>query len=275
MPKTTQIQEIIRVFKKEGNRWMDYNEIYERMDKSLFGPNKYGESGHRRMVYRYLLGNEMFDEDPNSRPKKFRLKSHILGREDIAEVERVYSTGEIKLFSQGRQFSEVKFSHEDEIENEVKANYKFIFGPDSVYFDIKKKIGRRICDGIVFNPNTKRLYIVENELFIHDLYGHIVPQIIEFFNSMRDSETKERLKYDIEWEKHIPKEKVLDIRECIDKSLYDVVVIIDRIGFETEQAERNISELAKHFVGDKNIEIVFREFNVFVDEKGTKIFRVR
>lgn len=76
-----------------------------------------------------------------------------------------------------------------------------IFGPDAAYYDIKKKIGKRICDAIVFNPKTKRLYVVENELFIHDLYGHIIPQIIEFFNGMRDEETKNNLKFNVAWDK--------------------------------------------------------------------------
>lgn len=63
MARTTQMQDIIRVYRKNGNPWLDYNEIYTQMNKSLFGPNKYGEAGQKRIVYRYLLGNEMFDED--------------------------------------------------------------------------------------------------------------------------------------------------------------------------------------------------------------------
>lgn len=275
MAKITQMQDIIRVFKRNGNRWMDYNEVYAQMDKSLFGPNKGGELGKRRIVYRYMLGNDIFDEDATSTPKKFRLNPTILKRGDPSELERVYSTGNIMLFNEGRQFSEVQFSDEEMLEDEVKANYKLIFGPEAVYFDIKKRIGKRICDAIVFNPKTKRLYVVENELFIHDLYGHIVPQIIEFFNAMRESDTKEKLKYDVKWEEKVVKDDVIEIMKCIDKSIFDVVVVIDRIGFKIEDTEKNISELARHFVGDKDIKIVFREFNVFIDDKGKKIFRVK
>lgn len=272
MAKMTQMQDIIRVLKENKNRWMDYNEIYNKMNKSLFGSNKYGELGQRRIVYRYLLGNELFDEDASSRPKKYRLKLHLLKKADnAAELERVYSTGEVKVFSGKKEFNEVKFSIEEEIEDEVKANYKLIFGPDAVYYDIKKKLGERICDGIVFNPKTRRLYIVENELFIHDLYGHIIPQIIEFFNAVRDEKTKESLKYRVPWEK----EHELEIIKAIDNSSYDIVVVMDRINFKIEDIQRNISELAKHFVRGKDIEIVFREFNVFIDEDGKKIFRVR
>lgn len=50
---------------------------------------------------------------------------------------------------------------------------------------------------------------------------------------------------------------------------------MDRIGFEIEAVQRNISELAKHFVRGKEIGIIFREFNVFVDDEGKKIFRVK
>jgi hypothetical protein len=92
---------------------------------------------------------------------------------------------------------------------------------------------------------------------------------------MRDSDTKEKLKYDVKWEDKLSKEDVIEIMKCIDKSIYDVVVVIDRIGFKIEETEKNISELARHFVGDKDIKIVFREFNVFIDDKGKKIFRVK
>lgn len=268
---TTLIQEIINVFKKQGNRWMDYNEIYNFMDKSLFGPNKYGERGKKNIVYRLILGNEIFDEDPNFRPKKFKLKSHILQQKDVDEIERVYSTGDVKIFTNSTQFEEVKFSHEDEFETEVKNNYKLIFGSDAVYYDIKTKIGKRICDAIVFNPQTKKVYVVENELFIHDLYGHIVPQIIDFFNGMKDEKTKQNLKYEVSWEK----DHKLPIIESIDRGNYDIIVIIDRITFKIEDVQRNIRELLKHFVENTNVDIIFKEFNVFIDENKNKIFRIK
>ncbi len=66
------IDNIVNIFKDENNIWLDYNEIFERMGKSLFGPNKQGERGKRNIVYRILLGYaDLFDIDENFRPKKF------------------------------------------------------------------------------------------------------------------------------------------------------------------------------------------------------------
>jgi len=267
----TILQEIINVFKKKGNAWLDYNEIYELMNKSLFGPNKYGVRGHKNIVYRIILGNPLFDVDPNFKPKKFKLKQQVFAEKDTSEVETVYSTSETKVFANDDIFEEVQFTEEPDFEKEIKENYKFIFGPDAKYYDVKSKIGNRICDGIVFNPKNKKVYILEVELFIHDLYGHIVPQIIDFFNGMKDEKTKRALKYNIEWEKG----DELSIIKTIDEENYDIVVVIDRITFKIEEVQNNISELIKNFVKNKDINIIFREFNVFVDKNQNKIFRIK
>ena len=267
----TILQEIISVFKKKNNSWLDYNEIYDLMDKSLFGPNKHGERGKRNIVYRLILGNELlFDEDTNHRPKKFRLKTHIMKEKNLTEIETIYSTGDTKIFSENNKYEEVKFTYEADFEKELKENHKLVFGEDTIYYDIKKKLGDRICDAIVFNPKTKKVFIVEAELFTHSLYGHIIPQITGFFNAMKDEQTRHKLKYDIDWKEH-----KLNIIEALDKSDYDIIVVIDRITFEIKETKKNISELIKNFAKHKKNEIVFKEFNVFIDENQNKIFRVK
>lgn len=267
----TLLQEIIGILKKKDNQWLDYNEIYDLMNKSLFGPNKHGERGKRNIVYRLIVGNPLFEIDDNFRPKKFRLKQHVFKEKDVAEVETVYSTSETRIFTKDNNYEEVLFTEEDDFENEIRDNYKLIFGQDAIYYDVKRKIGNRICDGIVFNPKNKKVYIVEAELFIHDLYGHIVPQIIDFFNGMKDEKTKQSLKYEIEWKK----DDQLEIIKAIDKESYDIVVVIDRITFKIEDVQKNISELIKHFVKNKDVNIIFREFNVFIDKDKGRIFRVK
>lgn len=266
----TILQEIIKVFRKENNAWLDYNEIYDLMDKSCFGPNKYGERGKRNIVYRLILGNDLFDVDENSRPKKFRLSSIAIEEKDIDEIENVISTGETKIFINNTVFEEIKFSYEKDYEREIVDNFKLIFGKDAVYYDIKKKVGDRICDGIVFNRKNKKVYIVEAELFTHGLWEHIVPQIIEFFNGMKEEKTKHRLKYDVDWKE----QDKLAIIEAIDNQNYDIMVIIDKITFEIKSVQKSISELIKNFVKNKKVDILFKEFNVFINEEQNKIFRI-
>lgn len=135
---------------------------------------------------------------------------------------------------------------------------------------MRKKIGERICDAIVFDEELSKVIVVENELFSHDLWGHIIPQIIEFFNGMNDEETRMNLKYKIDWDDN----HKLPIIEAIDKNNYEIMIVIDRIDFNIKKAKKDINELLKHFVKNKNIEIIFKEFKVFISSEEQKIYQV-
>ncbi|HII16217.1 MAG TPA: hypothetical protein HA362_07990 [Nanoarchaeota archaeon] len=266
-----QIQAIINVFKKNKNKLLDYNEIYEQMDKSVFGSNKWGVQGQKNIVYRLMLGNPLFEINENYIPKKFKVRLNVLKAKDLPGVENIYSTGDTSIFVDNKKFEEVKFPSEKDFENEIKSNHELIFGKNTSYYDIKSKVGNRRCDGLVFDPKNKRGYIVEAELSIHSLYGHIIPQIIDFFTNMKDAQTKDDLKWGIPWKKN----EKLDIHEAIDKERYDIIVILDKINFETDEAKNNIAELIKNFVKNKDMQILFREFNVYLGPKKKKIFRVK
>ena len=163
---------IIKIFQENDNKWLEYGEIYEKLDKTLFGPNKYGEQGRKNIVARLMFGNiNFFDVDENFRPKKYRLKSHD-GKTDksFINTQIKYSLGESTIYFNNDEYNIVEFSEEEEFEDEVAKNYKMIFGENSIYFNIKKKLGQRICDGFVFDKDLQRLIIVENELCIHDLW---------------------------------------------------------------------------------------------------------
>jgi len=78
------------------------------------------------------------------------------------------------------------------LEDIVKEHAKDIFGEDSIYFDIKQKIKSSagigsIPDGYVITlGDTPRWYIVEVELTSHDPYRHILTQITNFINGVRN-----------------------------------------------------------------------------------------
>ncbi len=61
--------------------------------------------------------------------------------------------------------------------------------------------------------------------------GHIIPQIIDFFNAMKNDDVKMKVKYDIKW----PEDLKLKIIEAIDKENYEIVVIIDKIDFKIKK----------------------------------------
>ncbi|MCG8570528.1 MAG: hypothetical protein MJB14_10350 [Spirochaetes bacterium] len=261
------IDEIVNVYEKKGNEWLDYNEIYEQMDKSLFSKNKHGERGKRNIVYRILLSYEnLFDIDDKYRPKKFRLSSTKSQNE--VNTEKKYSTGESKIRVDRIQYNEIEFSIESDFEEEVKSNYQFIFGENSYYYDIKKKIGNRICDAIVFDEELNKVIIVENELFIHDLWGHIIPQIIDFFTAMLDDKIKMNLKYNVKWNDN----HKLPIIEAIDRQKFDIMVIIDKINFEIKKARRDINQLIGHFVQNQEIKIYFKEYRVYINDSAEKVY---
>jgi hypothetical protein len=264
------IDHIINVYKNHSNEWLDYNEIYKNLDLSIFGPNKHGERGKKNIVYRLLLNYpDLFEIDENYRPKKFRLAINETEHEDV-NTKKKYTLGESILFHNDQVFQEVAFSIEDDFEQEVQKNHKYVFGEKSYYYEIKKKIGSRICDGFVYDEELGKLLVIENELVIHDLWGHIIPQIIEFFNGMNDEKTKMKLKYEVNWKE----EHKLSVIEAIDKSLFEIVVVIDQITFDMKKARKDINELVKHFTRNKEVRIYFKQFKVFTSNTDEKIFQI-
>ncbi|MFC1485822.1 hypothetical protein ACFL55_02210, partial [Candidatus Latescibacterota bacterium] len=90
-----------------------------------------------------------------------------------------------------------EYSSEKEFEELIILHAKFIFGNNSLYIDVKKKIG---IDSIVTIPDgylidfsfekDPRLYIIENELVLHDPYKHIGQQLLKFAISYKVSGRK-------------------------------------------------------------------------------------
>lgn len=89
-----------------------------------------------------------------------------------------------------------EYQLEKDFEKDVVTNYRYIFGNDTIYIDIKKKIGDSIVtipDGYLLDftfINNPRLYIIENELSIHDAYKHIGSQLLKFAVSYKLSGRK-------------------------------------------------------------------------------------
>ena len=80
---------------------------------------------------------------------------------------------------------------EEEFEREVIAHSRELFGDESIYIDIKKRIGigdiLSIPDGYLIDfsfKNDPRLYILENELSTHDPFTHIGQQLLKFSISL-------------------------------------------------------------------------------------------
>lgn len=99
-----------------------------------------------------------------------------------------------RLIYQNKIFTRHDYSSENEFEKLIIQYSKEIFGINSVYIDIKKKIGvdniLTIPDGYLIDfsfESDPRLYIIENELAKHDPYKHIGQQLLKFAISYKAS----------------------------------------------------------------------------------------
>lgn len=151
-----------------------------------------------------------------------------------------------------------------------------LFGNDTVYFDIKKRIGKKdilsIPDGYLIDFNFKKepkLWIIENELSIHDPYSHIGTQLLKFDSSYELSRRKikkfllDLILRDKEREKFIlNKIKTLNIRNLdsfLDLIIFDkpvrALVVIDECTDALLKVKKSLS-----------IEIQIIEFKTFISD---------
>ena len=101
-----------------------------------------------------------------------------------------------KLSYTNKTFSLYEYNDEKEFEKDVVNNSKKIFGDNTIYINVKRKIGNSIIsipDGYLIDltfSNSPKLYMIENELSIHDPYKHIGQQLLKFSISYKESGRK-------------------------------------------------------------------------------------
>jgi len=92
------------------------------------------------------------------------------------------------------------YSHplEKDFERTVIRLADQIFGSSSIYVDVKKQVKGEIVtipDGYVIDmaePNDPKLFIIENEISIHDAFRHVGIQLLKFVTSFEDAKTSVR-----------------------------------------------------------------------------------
>ncbi len=145
---------------------------------------------------------------------------------------------------------------EKDFEQDVVANYRHIFGPETVYIDIKKKIGDSIVtipDGYLLDftfAHHPRLYIIENELGAHDAYKHIGSQLLKFAVSYKPS----RLKI---------KQFVLDFLTKTPESMSFVETKASQMGY------RNIDAMLEAMIFNDNVAAI-----VIIDNSSAELENV-
>ncbi len=189
-------------------------------------------------------------------------------------MERIVSGNDIYYLKE--------YQLEKDFEQDVVANYRHIFGNDTIYIDIKKKIGDNIVtipDGYLLDftfSNTPRLYIIENELSVHDAYKHIGTQLLKFAVSYKQSRLKIK-QYILDYLSKSPtnmtfiESKALEmgyrnidamLESMIYRDTVDAIVIIDNSSVELENVLSHLS---------MKIDII--EFKAYENGAGNRLYK--
>ena len=189
-------------------------------------------------------------------------------------MERIVSGNDIYYLKE--------YQLEKDFEQDVVANYRHIFGNDTIYIDIKKKIGDNIVtipDGYLLDftfSNTPRLYIIENELSVHDAYKHIGTQLLKFAVSYKQSRLKIK-QYILDYLSKSPTNMTFieskasemgyrNIDAMFESMIYsdtvDAIVIIDNSSAELENVLSHLS---------MKIDII--EFKAYENEAGNRLYK--
>lgn len=189
-------------------------------------------------------------------------------------MERIVSGNDIYYLKE--------YQLEKDFEQDVVANYRHIFGNDTIYIDIKKKIGDNIVtipDGYLLDftfSNTPRLYIIENELSVHDAYKHIGTQLLKFAVSYKQSRLKIK-QYILDYLSKSPTNMTFieskasemgyrNIDAMLESMIYrdtvDAIVIIDNSSAELENVLSHLS---------MKIDII--EFKAYENGSGNRLYK--
>jgi len=164
-----------------------------------------------------------------------------------------------KLLQNNVVYDYYEYHSEKEFEQLVVEQANQIFGANSIYVDIKKRIGDSIItipDGYLIDFSFQadpRLYIIENELSSHDPYKHIGSQLLKFAISYKASGRKIKaflLEHIIQTgiqekvEENLKHTKYRNIDDFLESIIFEkpvaAIVIIDR---STPELENVLSQL--------------------------------
>jgi hypothetical protein len=180
---------------------------------------------------------------------------------------------------------------EKEFEQVIVEQAPYIFGAQSIYIDIKKRIGNSIItipDGYLIDFSFEadpKLYIIENEISSHDPYKHIGSQLLKFAISYKASgrEIKTFLLNHLMQDATALKKVEAGLKKAnyrnIDAFLEDIIfnkpvaaiVIIDKLNHELEEVLSQLTmktdtiEFQTFMYGNQKIH-KFSQFNADVKE---------
>jgi len=177
-----------------------------------------------------------------------------------------------RIILQNKEYILNDFNREDELEKAVIENKRYIFGKDSVYIDVKKRIGKEnhksIPDAFLidfYDSKKPQLYIVENEIASHDVYSHIAEQIARFATSVISSgiQVRQMLSEEINNNPDLTKEienqlNNTDFKTITDLLLYLVEQNIIKIVIVINENSEDLNLVLKIFKNQPDVVILQR-----------------
>jgi hypothetical protein len=159
------------------------------------------------------------------------------------------------LSAQGKLFRPLAYEDEATFESDVTKLSDHIFGSDSIYLCIKRRVGSDIVtipDGYLIDttkPDEPKLFVVENEIVDHDPFKHIGIQMLKFATSFDESQRS--------------------IRSFLMAEIRKDAKLLERL---EKACERSSSPNIDHYL-DRAIYSDFRGL-VLIDEATPELYRV-
>ena len=111
-------------------------------------------------------------------------------------VEKGEHADEFHILTDAGVYRERLYKTEEELERLVVAHAEEVFGRSTLYFDVKQRVASKlhagITDGLLLDFRKKpnpHLWVVEYELYSHDLDKHVIPQLRRFVKAFSNEET--------------------------------------------------------------------------------------
>jgi hypothetical protein len=180
----------------------------------------------------------------------------------------------------GEFFQPHTYEREDEFESDVVAMAEQVFGPATIYVDVKRQVTGSgivtIPDGYLVDitqPESPKLFVIENEIVKHDAFRHIGVQMLKFVTSFDEGQLQVRTFLMDEIGKRA--DQLARLKEgCALSEIRNIDAYLDQAVYSPFRGLVVIDEARPqlHHVLEKiNANISVLEFRTFISESGERL----
>ncbi|MHA1632780.1 MAG: hypothetical protein ACTSXC_08260 [Candidatus Freyarchaeota archaeon] len=180
------------------------------------------------------------------------------------------------LLVNGLAYRPYRYGSERELEERVLKVVDDVFGRECVYFDLKKVVRSRatryVTDGVLLDPASRKLWIIEYELSRHDFDRHVRPQVMGFLRALKNPETVrdvlmtlyDEVRADPEKERRVRRhlrggEELYYFLDRVLHGKWGVIIVVDEVTPQLMELQEDLS---------KDAEVRILEFKTYRHESG-------